>query len=226
MRCQLFSRRTRLPRVLHSILLAFAVLSATALADEPAAVNPFGTADSEKRDDAVPGCIELSDGSLHPGLVYLTRDKRLKIYDEQTQRQREVPLKAGKEIECKVKREWMEKEWTFEETTSDKKKYTGYKYPAREYLHTIMLRDGRTITGPMAAIVYVEPQSASAKAEAADKPEPERFLLNKRNKGERGQELKALIYVKRITLGKEAFEEGMKKQSKVDKPAAKSSPSP
>ena len=88
-------------------------------------------------------------------MIYLTRDKRLKIYDEQLQRQREVPLQAVKEIECKVKKEWMEKEWKFKETTSDEKIYTGRSYPAREYLHTITLRDGRTITGPLAAIVYV-----------------------------------------------------------------------
>ena len=88
-------------------------------------------------------------------MIYLTRDKRLKIYDDRLQRQREVPLQAVKQIECKVKKEWMEKEWKFKETTSDEKILTGRSYPAREYLHTITLGDGRTITGPMAAIVYV-----------------------------------------------------------------------
>jgi hypothetical protein len=197
-------------------LLAFAILSATTLtADEPPTLNPFGPRDSEQRDDAVPGCIELSDGSFHPGLIYLTRDKRLKIYDDKLQRQREVPLAAVKEIQCKVKKEWLEKEWKFKETTNDQKLYTGYSYPTREYLHTITLRDGRTITGPLSAIVYVEPpRYAPARPnEDSKQPEAERFLLNKRNKGSRGQDLKSLVYVKRITLGKEAFEEGRKKQA-------------
>ena len=196
--------------------MVFTFLSTTALnADEPPALNPFEPKASDQRDDAVPGCLELSDGSVHPGLIYLTRDKRLKIYDEQLQRQREVPLKAVKEIQCKVKKEWMEKEWKFKETTNDEKIYTGYSYPSREYLHTITLRDGRTITGPLAAIVYVEPpRYAPARPdEDSSKPEAERFLLNKRNKGSRGQDLKSLVYVKRITLGKEAFEEGKKKQA-------------
>jgi hypothetical protein len=195
--------------------LAFAILSATVLsAAEPPALNPFDPATSEQRDDAVPGCLVLSDGSVHAGLIYLTRDKRLKIYDDKLQRQREVPLKAVKEIECKVKKEWMEKEWKFKETTNDQKLYTGYSYPTREYLHTITLRDGRTITGPLAAIVYVErPRYAPARPnEDSNQPAPERFLLNKRNKGTRGQDLKSLVYVKRITFGKEAFEEGRKKQ--------------
>ena len=134
-------------------------LSAAALsAAEPPTINPFGAPASEgqaERDDAVPGCLELSDGSLHPGMIYLTRDKRLKIYDDRLERQREVPLQAVKRIDCKVKKEWMEKEWKFKETTSDEKILTGRSYPAREYLHTITLGDGRTITGPLAAIVYV-----------------------------------------------------------------------
>jgi hypothetical protein len=190
-----------------SALSLAAVLSAA----EPPALNPFGPAKSEssgqpQRDDAVPGCLELSDGSVHPGMIYLTRDKRLKVYDEQLQRQREVPLQAVKQIDCKVKKEWMENEWTFKETTSDEKIYTGRRYPAREYLHTITLRDGRTITGPLAAIVYVQ---------LSPEHEAERHLLNKRNKGEVGHDLKSLIYVKRIKLGKDALDEGLKKQKPV-----------
>jgi hypothetical protein len=196
----------------------FAIVSATLLmADEPPALNPFGSSGSQQRDDAVQGCLELSDGTVRVGLIYLTRDKRLKIYDDQLQRQREVPLQAVKQIECKIKKEWMEKEYLFKETTSDKKLYTGYSYPAREYLHTIALRNGRKITGPLEALVYVEPpRYAPARPEGrSDPPEPERFLLNKRSKGTRGQELKSLVYVKRITLGKEAFEEGVRKQNAV-----------
>ena len=69
-----------------------------ACAAEPPTINPFGPAPAEResrRDDAVPGCIELSDGSLHAGLIYLTRDKRLKIYDEKLERQREISASGG-----------------------------------------------------------------------------------------------------------------------------------
>jgi len=127
----------------------------------------------------------------------LTRDKRLKIYDDKLQRQREVPLGVVKEIQCKVKKEWLEKEWKFKETTNDQKLYTGYTYPTREYLHTITLRDGRTISGPLSAIVYVEPPRYAPARPNEDfgRPEAERFLLNKRNKGNRGQDLKSLVYV-------------------------------
>jgi hypothetical protein len=178
--------------------LIFAVL---ALGGEPPAINPFTPAPAA-REDALPGYVALSDGSIHPGLIYLTRDKRLSIYDEQLERQRAVPLSAVKQIEAKVKREWMEREWKFKEAASDEKLYTGRSYPAREYLHTITLVDGRTITGPLSAIVYVQPQQAS---------KPEQFLLNKRDKGDFGKELKSLVYVTSIKLGKEEMEKGEKR---------------
>jgi len=181
-------------------------------AAEPPAINPFRQAPSE-REDAVPGYIELSDGAIRPGLIYLTRDMRLKVYDERLQRQREVPLQAVKQIECNVKREWMEKEWRFKETTSDEKVYTGRSYPAREYVHTITLNDDRTITGPLSAIVYVQPEDYAPPppGEHREPPKAAQYLLNKRDKGEVGQDLKSLVYVKRIKLGKEALKEGQKK---------------
>ncbi len=193
-------------------IIAILVGSSAPHAAEPPAINPFGQTPAE-REDAVPGYVELSDGSIHPGLIYLTRDKRLQVYDQQLQRQREVPLQMVKQIECTIKREWLEKEWKFKETTSDEKMYTGCSYPAREYLHTITLSDGRTIAGPLSTIVYVQPQQYSPVRPEEHRPQrkAKQFLLNKRNKGELGQDLKSLVYVKRIKLGKEALEEGKKK---------------
>jgi hypothetical protein len=181
-------------------------------AKEPPVINPFGPAPAQ-REDAVPGCVELSDGKICAGQIYLTRDARLKINDEKLQRQREVPLAAVKQIECKVKREWMEKEWKFKELTKDEKMYTGRAYPSREYVHTITLGDGRAITGELSAIVYVDPPSYATLKPGEYRPQvkTEKFLLNKRNKGEIGQDLKSLVYVKSIKMGKEAFEEGIRK---------------
>lgn len=198
-------------RAVVAIIAALTGLSSLCGA-EPPALNPFGQAPSE-REDAVPGYIELSDGSIHAGMIYLTRDKRLQIYDNDLQRQREIPLHVVKKIECTVEREWLEREWRFKESANDEKVYTGRSYPAREYLHTITLNDGRTITGPLSAIVYVQPpQYGPVRPEEYQPPvQPEQFLLNKRNKGEMGQTLKSLVYVKQIKLGKDAVEEAKKR---------------
>jgi hypothetical protein len=203
------------------LLAGFSIVRAA----EPPAINPFGPKPAEReqpREDAVPGYIELSDGSIHPGLIYMTRDKRLKIYDDKLERQREIPLRVVKQIDCAVKKEWMEREWKYKETTSDEKMYTGRRYPTREYLHTITLSDGRTITGPLAELVYLRPQTDSHEStEQREEPKVEKFLLNKRAKGEVGQELKSLVYIKRIKLGKEALEEGKKKATRSESRDAK-----
>ena len=207
--------RRLLPPVLGGLLVVCVLLPAarqSAGGADPPVIDPFGRK-PPVREDAVPGYVETSDGAVHPGQIYLTRDKRLKIYDEKLKRQREIPLRVVKQIECRVKKEWIEKEWKFKEAAKAEKMYTGRTYPAREYLHVITLRDDRTITGPLSAIVYVRPSRA-----AADEPgryparvKPQRYLLHKRDKGKVGDELKSLVYVKVIRLGYDALAEGEKK---------------
>ena len=173
-------------------------------AADPPVINPFA-ARTTVRDDAVPGYVELSDGKIHYGMVHLTRDKRLKIFDKNIARQREVPLRVVVRIDCIVEKEWMEREWRFKELALDEKMYTGKQYPAREYLHEITLQDGRKIEGPLTALIYVQP---------GDKVKTERFMLHKRDKGKPGTKLKDLLYVKSIKLGQEALEEGRRKARK------------
>ncbi len=197
------------------VLLSAGLLLGTGListAQEPPALNPFAPVRTE-RDDAVPGYLELSDGKVLVGNIYMTRDKRLKLYDEATKRQREIPLRVVKQIECKVLKEWMEKEWKFKELALDEKYYTGKEYPSRECEYTVTLHDGRTITGPLAELFYVKPFLYEAQDNRSYQPkaEPQKFLLHKRQKGEVNTTLKTLTYVKLIKLGEEAVEEGKKK---------------
>lgn len=200
-------------------------------AAEPPALNPFGAV-RQGRDDAIPGYVELSNGKVFPGDVYMTRDKPVKIYDEKLKRQREIPLKAIKEIECTVLKEWIEKEWRFKELALDEKMYTGRSYPSREYAHTVTLRgreleDGtreedRKITGQLSEIIFVQPYIRSPDDPNAYRPEmgPEKFLLHKRDKGEPGTTLKQLTYVKRIRLGEDAYKEGKAKRARSLGPKA------
>jgi hypothetical protein len=181
-------------KIIIVCLASVGLLAAVALADEPPAVNPFGPKDAAQQ-QAVAGCIELSDGTRREGMIRLTRDKRLVIYDEELKRQREVPLSAVKLIECRVEREWQEKEWRFKESASDEKVYTGRSYPVREYVHTLTLRDGRRISGPLSALVYLDPPAADGA-----QPPAERFILHKRDKGAAGQDPKTWLYVRRIEL--------------------------
>lgn len=193
---------------------ALAVLHNTGCAEEPPAINPFGSPASE-REDAVPGYVELSDGQIIAGKIFMTRDKRVKIYDQEMQRQREIPLNRIKEIQCVVVSERMEKEWRFKETAADVKEYTGRTYPAREYTHRVTLADGRTLEGPLSEVLYVQPDPGeTARGGYRPEIEPLRFILYKTHKGPVGTDLKSLVYVKSVKLGEEAYKEGVKKMAK------------
>lgn len=185
-------------------LVALLALAPAVRGQEPPALNPFGPRPGQVREDAIPGYVELSDGTIHPGQVYLTRDHRLSIFDEEQKRNRDVPLNIVERVDCSVLKEWMEREWRFLENASDRKVYTGRAYPAREYAHRITLKDRRTIEGPLSGIVYVKP--------SPDAP-AERFLLHKRDKGPVGSDLKSLLYVRTIHLGDAALAEGMRRAS-------------
>ena len=202
----LTSPRTRPARCLLPLLVMLLVIPpARGQQSEPPALNPFGSRaerEDQKRDDAVPGFVELSDGKIHPGQVMLTRDARLKIFDEQQKKHREIPLRLIKRIDCRVLKEWVEQEWRFKENASDEKYFTGRSYPSREYIHKITLQNGQKIEGTLSGIVYVR---------ADPDAELERYLLHKRDKGNPGTDLKSLVYVRSIQLGAKALEEGKRR---------------
>ncbi len=187
---------------LLTLIVALTTSQAAAVA-QPPDFNPFGKSPSV-RDDAIPGYVELSDGALLTGHLHITRDGRLKLYDQKAQRQREVPWKRITEITCEVEREWMEKAWRFVENAHDRKVFTGRTYPARVLVHTIRLTDGRKLRGPLSGIVYVQNPG---------KP-TQRFLLHKRQKGKIGEKLASLIYVRKIGLGDDALKEGNRRAAK------------
>jgi len=187
-------------------------------AEEPPALNPFAPV-KQDRDDALPGYLEMSDGTVYVGSIYMTRDKPLKLEDRQgggdDVRQWEVPLRVVRQIECRLEKEWMEKEWRFKEAALNEKVYTGRTYPARVYAHTVTLKDGRKLSGSLGEIIYVRPFASHAGPRAdQEPPEPQRFLLHKRDKGEIGKDLRSLLYVRLVKLGPDALDEGRQKAAK------------
>ncbi len=189
----------RAPMVIGLILLENVLILA---GQEPPAMNPFAPRSTE-REDARGGYVEFSGGQVWSGKLYLTRDTRLKVFDSKLQRQREIPWQRIRQIECDVEKEWMEKEWRFAEAANDRKVFTGRQYPARLYRHVITLTDGRKISGPVSAIVYLQ----------RDGKETKKILIHKRDKGKPGYSLETLTYVKSIHLGDEALAEGRRRES-------------
>lgn len=137
-------------RFLISVIL-FSLSSSCLYAGEPSALNPFGQGDAGGEAggrEVFPGRIEMSDGTIHPGFLYLTREKRLEMYDKERKRRRQIPLNRVVSIEAVVKKEWMEKEWRFKELADNEKMYTGREYPVRMLDYTVTLDDGKEFDGP------------------------------------------------------------------------------
>lgn len=153
-------------------------------------VNPFGPR-AAAREDAREGLLELSDGQELRGGLYLTRGARLQLLDPKTKQLRQIPWARIRSIEAVVEREWLEREWRFRENANDEKVYTGRTYPARECSYVVTLDDGRELSGRVTALVFLVPQGT-------DEADAQKFILHERDKGEVGQDLDALVYVRRI----------------------------
>lgn len=186
----------RLSRFLVTAFLSLCA-SLPAWADDPPALNPFGPP-AQSADESVPGSIELSDGTVRAGGLFLTPGMRLKIFDTRARQHREFPLASIQKIRCTIQREWMEAEWRFKESANDDKVFTGRSYPVREYVHTLVLTDGRTIEGPLSGIVYLRRPGERG---------VERHILFKRQKGPVGGSLKSLVHVHAIVIGRDAPQE-------------------
>jgi hypothetical protein len=162
--------------------------------------SPFGSGQTGvSRKDAVPGYLELSTGLKVPGLIYTTRAKRLKIYNIDRERYEYVPVAAISRIEGTVEWERMDKEWRFKEAGNPEKVYSGREYPVRKTAWTLTLRNDHKIRGHvLGQPLYVEHNGRA-----------ERFLLHDRDKGPMGGTLAALLYIKRVEFGPEAYNQAV-----------------
>ena len=143
-----------------------------------------------ENDDAREGTIELSDGKTIRGRIATTAEKPVRVWVEAEKQYEDIPFSMIKTIEASVVWERDEREWRFKASGSDVKEYSGKTYPARETSYKITLSDGQTFEGGVVAPLYVTDADGATKT----------YVLHKRDKGEVGQTLGQLVYVKRVSL--------------------------
>jgi len=162
--------------------------------------SPFGgTAEGVHRQDAVPGHLELSNDLKVPGFIYTTRAKRLKIYNVARQVYEYVPVAACERIEAVVEWERVDKQWRWKEAGSTERVYTGKAYPVRMLAWRLTLHGGHAIVGHiLGQPLYVEHNGKR-----------ERFLLHKRGKGNLGESLDDVVYIRRVAFGAKAYNEAV-----------------
>jgi len=184
---------------------------------ESAPANPFGKP-APGGSDALPGVVELSDGTLLPGLIYLTRGKDVEIFDtakKGEKKQRRILLAAVRTIETIVEWERMDPEWRFKTAGDPEKVYTGKSYPNRMLSYRVTLGDERVVEGHIAGQpLYVQPSEGKLRL----------LVLHKRHKGPVDTKFKDLVYVSRVRLGDQARKKAEKQlQKKAEQEARKKS---
>lgn len=178
---------------------------------DPAAGKP-ATAEAEKRPsrpDALPGAIELSDGKVLAGYLYTTAEKNWEVMVQESEKVlivHHIPFVAVLSMKANVEEEQMELEWRWKEMGTPERVYTGRSYPTRRLNWTLKLIDGTTVTGAIKGQpVWIETQ--------AGKSEP--MILAERTKGEMGQKLSDLVYIKHLVVSRhtmDTLEKGVQKK--------------
>lgn len=159
--------------------------ASTPKSDAPAtAPSPFSTAPES---DARQATLTSSDGSAVQGKFSHTAEKPFRVWVEEKKEYRDIPFKLIARLEAKVTNEHDEKEWHFKESGSDIKEFTGKTYPVRETLYTLTLVNGQTVTGGIVEPLYLERPNGRTT-----------YSLLKTDKGQVGQTLSQLVYVRRV----------------------------
>jgi hypothetical protein len=173
--------------------LDFLLSQSKAAATQPAdgdvgpTTHPVSPFNSDLTDGAREGTILLSDGKKIHGLIAHTQRKPVRIWIAEASEYKDVPFASIRSIQAKVVWERDEKEWHFKESGSDVKEYSGKTYPARATEYVVTLDDGTTVSGGVVEPLYLLSGDG-----------PVTFALHKRDKGETGQTLDQLVYVKQV----------------------------
>lgn len=146
-----------------------------------------------RRDDALPGVIEFSDGVQLAGGIFTTRGKPIKIWLEKEKRWVGIPTGAVLSISAVVIQEEMKLRWRWKAMGEPEKVYTGKSYPFRRFQWKLHLADDSTIQGAIKGQpIWIEILSKTRGP----------FILHERAKGEIGQTLKDHVYIKKIVISR------------------------
>lgn len=163
--------------------------------------KPPAATGQPSRDDALPGVTVLSNGKVLPGWLYTTAEKPWVLFVEGEQRWRSVPFIDVLSIEAVVDEEKMEQEWRWKEMGVPERVYTGKAYPTRRLQWKFHLIDDSTLTGTIKGQpLWVELGQTRVGP----------MVLHERSKGEPGQKLADLVYVKRILVSRRLMDQVLK----------------
>lgn len=164
-----------------------------------------------RRDDALPGVIEFSDGCQLAGGIFMTRDKPLTVWVEREKRWLRVPPAAVLSISAVLLQEEMKLRWRWKAMGEPEKVYTGKSYPFRRFQWQLHLADGSSVRG----VIKGQPVWIETRDRVLGP-----FILHERAKGKIGQTLKDHVYIRKIVISRKMMDkvrEAILKNQKVQK---------
>ena len=193
-----------------SRLLALAILLMpfAAIAQEDDPPPPFARKPKIPK-EARTGVLSMNNGKTVIVPIYLKGAKLMKVYDRGRRQYFLIKLAELKRIDVEIEKEWIEGTWRWKEAGQDEKVYFGPTYPARKYVTTFALGTGRKLTGDYSGPIYVMAGGKSV-----------RYLLHKRDKGEKGTKMEDLLYIKSISFDEKDIEKA--RRAAATQPASSS----
>lgn len=131
--------------------------------------------------------VVLNDGTQLRGKVWTTLETPLRVWVDETKTYRDVQLAEIKRLDVHILSEAMEDDWRWLKEGSDKKIFSGKKYPNVELAYKMTLANDQTIEGGVVAPIYLL---------AKDKPYS--LALYKKYKGKLDETLKDLVYIRSV----------------------------
>ena len=171
--------------------------------------NPFQRKYAFRRRDALPGVLELSDGTQMPGGLYTTREKDWEVFVEAEKRWRRVPFITVLSITAVVVEEKMVQRWRWKGMGEPERVYTGKEYPFRRFLWKLYLIDGTTITGAIKG----QPLWVEQLPPLRDRHGP--FLVQERFTGPEGKTLQDYPYIKKAVISRTMMDKVVEHQAKA-----------
>ena len=187
----------------------------------PAGRDLFGTRGGAKKpaleNAPVPATVTWSAGRKETGKLSFTSGVPLKVYDLEKKEWVDVELGDLASLTAAPRAEKMDREWRWKDYGDDEKVYTGRERPRRWLDHELLLKDGaRMKVHVKGTVMYfdtvpetVKPKTGkkgadkklSKQAEIKPQPVRRRLIIRQYSRGNWGDTLESLVYVKRIEVG-------------------------
>lgn len=140
--------------------------------------------------DADRAAVTLSSGERHEGTFSFTEGRQLELYDARKSKRLRIDAAEIARVSVTVEEEKLEQGWMFKEESDHTKIKLPFTYPLRRLATEVTLVSGDVLKGRVIGCVfYLETES-----------DRKRFFLTSDQKGEKGQAIQDLVYVKEVVF--------------------------